>query len=305
MFEFKEVSKSFKGDILKGAKEFLALDKLSFEVQEGSLTGFLGANGAGKTTSLKCLFNFINIDSGEIKYSEQLGADWGQIKSHIGYVPERPYFYPHLSGREFVFLCGELNDVSHKHIVQKIEEWAERLGIAFALNRRLKDYSKGMLQRLGVLTALVHDPKLIVLDEPLSGLDPLGRLELKKAFVDLQKLGKTIFFSSHIVSDVEEVSDRVVVIDGGKLVYAGSTSDIVNRNEDNSYLLFCLSQENKVPDELEEFVSRKVNGGVYFEVPGESIEKIVSQVSQSHLSLQKLEKKKISLEEFVYHTGQN
>lgn len=304
MFEFKEVTKKFQGDLLKGSKEFLALDRLSFALTPGTLTGFLGANGAGKTTSLKCLFKFINLSSGEISFTGELGNSWGEIKSNIGYVPERPYFYPYLTGREFVYLCGELNDVKKEQIKQKIGQWAERLGIEFALDRKLNGYSKGMLQRLGVLTSLVHDPLLVILDEPLSGLDPLGRLELKKAFIDLQKMGKTIFFSSHIVSDVEEVCDHVTVIDAGKLVYAGSTKNILQAKENEIFEVFCLCEKKNFTEELLRNLERHVSGGCYFKVHENEINQFLTKAKSEGLNIQKIEREKVTLEEFVYHTSE-
>ncbi len=235
MIEFKEVEKKFKVDFW--AKPFIALDNVSFTVLPSKITGFLGANGAGKTTSIKSIFKFIPIDSGEINYSSELGQNFKEVLSNIGYVPERPYFYPHLTGEEFVTYMGKLQDMKVPDIRSQMMKWAERFKIDHALSRKIHGYSKGMLQRLGFVTALIHNPQMIILDEPLSGLDPVGRKEIKEAMLELNKIGKTIFFSSHIVSDVEEVCSEVVVLEKGKNLYSGPIDNLIEKNNKSEFKL--------------------------------------------------------------------
>lgn len=227
MLEFLSVTKVFKSEFLR--KPVVAVDDLSFKVDEGSIVGFLGANGAGKTTSLKIAMDFTRATKGEVKF-HGLGKNKSEIFSQIGFLPERPYFYPHLSGRAFCHYMGKLVGMDMKNINERVNFWAPKLRIDFALDREIKTYSKGMLQRVGLLTTLLHDPKLIVLDEPLSGVDPIGRKELKDIIVEVNKLGKTVFFSSHIVSDVEEICDKVIFLKNGKLVYQGRVDDIIQKN---------------------------------------------------------------------------
>lgn len=227
MLEFKEVTKIFKSELL--SRPVKAIEKLSFSVDPGSIVGFLGANGAGKTTSLKVAMDFIRPTEGEVVF-HGLGDSKSRIFSRIGFLPERPYFYPHLTGREFCHYMGRLTGMSKSLIEDQIGAWAPKFGIDFALNREINTYSKGMLQRVGFLTALLHDPKLVILDEPLSGVDPIGRKELKDVISEINKLGKTVFFSSHIVSDVEEICDKVIFLKSGKLVYQGKVDDIINQN---------------------------------------------------------------------------
>ena len=164
----------------------------------------------------------------------------------------------------------------------------ERLGIAHALDRQLKGYSKGMLQRVGVLSCLIHDPKVIILDEPLSGLDPLGRMELKRVFKSLQEEGKTVFFSSHIVADVEEVCDKVVVIDKGKLVYQGDVTEVLDEHSNDEYLVVYGERENY---NLKEKVVEAV--GLHSEL---------EELIKRNCRIEKVQKLRISLEEFVYST---
>ncbi len=228
MLEFNDVTKIFNSDLLK--KPFIALDKVSFEIKPGEVIGFLGANGAGKTTSIKMAMDFIRPSSGQISYHADLGRDKLDAFKRIGYLPERPFFYPHITGREFCHYMGSLSEVSRKSIIEQIQYWGPRLKIDFALDRVIKSYSKGMLQRIGFLATLLHRPKLIILDEPLSGLDPIGRKELKDIITQVNKKGVTVFFSSHIISDVEEVCSEVIFLEKGKLVFNGEVQKIINEH---------------------------------------------------------------------------
>ncbi len=201
MFIFEDVTKTFKTDFWK--KPEVVLDNLSFKVGEGMCTGFLGANGAGKTTSLKILFRFINADKGRIEFDKSLGNNWDQIKRNVGFLPERPYFYPELTGSEFIKYMLSLSGLKKENIEAQYKYYSEYLLIDHALSKKLSTYSKGMLQRIGLLSCLLHNPRLIILDEPLSGLDPNGRKDIKNLMNSLKREGKTIFFSSHIVQDLD------------------------------------------------------------------------------------------------------
>ena len=228
MFRFNNISKEYRGHFWE--KRFVALDNVSLSVGEGEVVGFLGANGAGKTTSIKIIMNFISPTSGEIEFDKKLGKNSVERFSNIGFFPERPYFYPHLTGREFIGYLGQLNKVEKSIIEKRLAFWAEKLRLTFALDRKIRSYSKGMLQRLGFISANIHDPKLIILDEPLSGLDPIGRKEFKDTLKYLSENGKTIFFSSHIVADIEEVCKKVIVLESGKLMYQGSISELIEKD---------------------------------------------------------------------------
>lgn len=228
MLEFIEISKVFKSDLLK--KPFQALNNVSFKIPEGKIIGFLGANGAGKTTSIKIAMDFIRPTSGEVRFGPELGGSRKEAFKMIGYLPERPFFYPHLTGREFCFYMGALVEMSNNQIKEQISKWAPRFKIDFALDREIRTYSKGMLQRVGFLATLLHNPKLIVLDEPIAGVDPIGRKELKDIMVEVNKEGTTVFFSSHIISDVEEICDSVIFLKDGELVFNGSVDQIIKDN---------------------------------------------------------------------------
>ncbi len=232
MIECKNISKKFRKDFW--AKEFVALENISFKLSPGKVVGFLGANGAGKTTLIKILLGFIKPNSGSVNL---LDVDWSHesVKRKIGYMPERPFYYQNLTGYDFLVFCADLQDMPRKEMDTAIQKWATKLNISFALDRTIKSYSKGMLQRLGFVSALLHSPQLIILDEPLSGLDPIGRREFKEVIKEVNNEGVGIFFSSHIVSDVEEVSDDVVVLEGGRIIYNGSINELISQHTQDEY----------------------------------------------------------------------
>jgi ABC-2 type transport system ATP-binding protein len=239
MIEFNNITKKFRKNFWD--KEFVAVDDVSFKIQTGDLVGFLGANGAGKTTLIKILMDFSRQTSGHLNFDKVMGKSLNEIKSSIGYLPERPYLYPHLTGREFLEYVGKLNSISSEKLEPLIIQWAEKMQIAHALHKTTKEYSKGMLQRLGFVSCLIHGPKLLVLDEPLSGLDPIGRRDFKKILVELNKSGVTIFFSSHIVSDVEEICNKVIFIEKGKLVYEGNLDTLLMKHANDLYTVKTLN----------------------------------------------------------------
>jgi ABC-2 type transport system ATP-binding protein len=283
MLKLSNITKSFNSDLFR--KEFIAVDNLSFSINSGKVIGFLGANGAGKTTTMKMLMDFIRPTTGEIIYSKELGKNKNEILSNIGFLPERPYFYPHLTGRDFCFYMGQLSGLKKTKIIEQINIWAPIFKIDFALDRAIRNYSKGMLQRIGFLVTLLHNPKLIILDEPLSGLDPVGRKELKEVITTVNKAGKTVFFSSHIISDVEEVCEEVVFIKKGKLFYEGSVANIIKEHsKDESVIVY--EKDNEI-------VSLKTSND-------EKNQKLLDLIS-ANARIIKVENDKPSLEEIVYN----
>ena len=204
-----------------------ALTDLSIEVKRGEVFGFLGPNGAGKTTTFKLFLGLLHPTRGEIFL-------WGEdhfkieLKSKIGFLPESPCFYNYLKAKEYLHLCGQLCGINYKERQNKIDTLLERLGLITHKNSLIKTFSKGMLQRLGLAQALIHDPELLILDEPMSGLDPLGRKEVRDIMLELKSQGKTIIFSTHILSDVETVCDQVGIIIKGRLKDCGPIQNLLN-----------------------------------------------------------------------------
>jgi ABC-2 type transport system ATP-binding protein len=210
-----------------------AVRAVSFEVHRGEIFGFLGPNGAGKTTTIKMLMGLIAPTAGTM---EILGAPApsAATMARVGFLPENPYVYPYLSPREFVTLCGRLSGLSGKALRERVVRAIERVGMSAAIDRAVRTASKGMLQRVALAAALVHDPELLVLDEPMSGLDPVGRKEVRDLILEEKRAGRTVFFSSHILSDVELLCDRVCILRKGEVVVAGALRDLVSAGQRHS-----------------------------------------------------------------------
>jgi ABC-2 type transport system ATP-binding protein len=300
MINFNEVSKIFKSDLI--TKPFTALDNVSFTVPEGSMVGFLGANGAGKTTSLKIIMDFIRPSNGSVQFSETLGKNKLEVFRNIGFLPERPYFYPNLTGEDFLIFMGQLSDMKVTDIKEQITLWSPRFKIDHALKRELKTYSKGMLQRIGFLSTIIHHPKIIILDEPLSGLDPIGRKELKDVIVEVHKQGKTVFFSTHIVPDIEEICDRVIFLKEGKLTYDGSVSALMKQAKNQDYEI-SYSSNLEIDSALIKDKIKLPDNILKITVPSEHKDKLVQSIVQSQGIIHNLELIRPSLEDIFYHTG--
>ncbi len=205
-----------------------ALRGVSFEVQRGHIFGFVGPNGAGKTTTIRTLMGLIRPTGGSASIlGEKIPSRAARYK--VGFLPESPYFYDYLTVAELLDLAGRLFGVPSALRKQRADELIARVGLDRARNQSLKKYSKGMLQRAGLAQALMNDPELVVLDEPMSGLDPIGRKEVRELILSLRDQGKTVFFSTHILSDVEAITDRVAIIARGKLQAHGTPSELVKQ----------------------------------------------------------------------------
>lgn len=220
--EIKGLSKIYKGK--RGAK-VVALEGLNLEIGKGEIFGFLGPNGAGKSTTIKALMGLIRPTAGS---AQILGVDISSAdaRNNVGYLPENPALYDYLSAEEYLQFVGRMFAMQPPALKHKIEEVLQRLGLWDARKRTMRSYSKGMVQRVGLAQVLVHDPEVYILDEPMSGLDPLGRVLVKEIILELKERGKSVFFSTHITSDVESVCDRVGVIVKGGLKCVKQVEDI-------------------------------------------------------------------------------
>lgn len=199
---------------------------LNLTVNREEVFGFLGPNGSGKTTTMKMLLGLTQPTKGKV---ELLGrpASEVNIRQQIGFLPEAPYFYTYLTAEEVLLFYGRLAGLSGHGLDHRVEELLEMVGLMEARHRQLGKFSKGMLQRVGLAQALIHDPTLVILDEPMSGLDPIGRKEVRDLIMHLRKQGKTVFFSTHIIPDVEMLCDRVGIIAGGRLLASGRVDELV------------------------------------------------------------------------------
>jgi ABC-2 type transport system ATP-binding protein len=214
--EVKNLNKSFRTDFYK--KPVQVLKNVNFSILKGRSVGFIGPNGAGKTTTIKCLLEFIFPDTGVIEFlNEKKIID---AKRKIGFVPERPYFQEFLSGVEFLKLHWSLCQLPSNQFKQRSEAVLEQVKLSHAKDKKLREYSKGMLQRIGIAQALIGEPEFLILDEPMSGLDPDGRILIKDILKSLKKKNLTLLMSSHLLEDVEELCDDLIIIHKGEILYS-------------------------------------------------------------------------------------
>ena len=214
------------------------LHGISFSVGRGEIFGFVGPNGAGKTTMLKILMGLIHAQAGT---ATVLGHDIreNEYRKHVGFLPENPYFYDFLTGIEFLNFYARVSGVPARERPDRISSLLEQVGLAHAADARLRTYSKGMLQRVGIAQAIVHDPDIVFLDEPMSGLDPIGRKEIRDLILRLNGQGKTIFMCTHILSDVEMLCHRVAIIVKGEIRYVGSSEEFLASEERSADLVLA------------------------------------------------------------------
>ena len=227
VIEIENLSKKFVLGL--GFKKVTALEKVNLSIEKGEIFGYIGPNGAGKTTTLKILMGLIFPTSGKATI---FGTDiWDiKVKKKIGFLPEEPYFYHYLTAGEFLLFYGKLFDYGGLYLSKKIDELLTLLELQHKKNTQLRHFSKGMLQRIGIAQALINDPELVVLDEPMSGLDPAGRAKVRDIILYLHEQGKTILFSSHILSDVEMICNRIGIISKGTLQETGTVSSLLQEN---------------------------------------------------------------------------
>jgi len=222
--KIENINRSFRKHFWTKKKE--VLKNISLEVYQGEVFGFLGPNGAGKTTTIKIITGLIRPDSGcAYVFGELVGSL--EVKRKIGFLPESPNFYEHLTGFEFLKVHALLGNC--KDYKNKVLELLNKVGLSDAIGLPLSQYSRGMLQRIGIAQALISDPDLLILDEPLTGLDPIGRKEIKELIIAEKQRGKTIFFSSHILPDAEAICDRIGIIIDGKIMTVGELDKLLKR----------------------------------------------------------------------------
>lgn len=224
VIEVTDLQKTYRTPFARRKVE--ALRGVSFTVEEGQIFGFVGPNGAGKTTTIRVLMGLIRATGGSAKLMGH-PIPSRAARSQVGFLPEAPYFYDYLTVSELLDLAGRLFGVPAPLRKKRADELIERVGLGRARAQNLKKFSKGMLQRAGLAQALMNDPALVVLDEPMSGLDPIGRKEVRDLIVSLREAGKTVFFSTHILSDVEAITDRVAIIARGGLSTTGTPAELI------------------------------------------------------------------------------
>lgn len=214
--EFRGVEKSFRLKDIGGPKQKV-LKGLSFVVKEGEILGLVGLNGQGKSTTIRIMLGLLFPDKGSVRVFDFLPGDL-RVKNRVSYLPENPVFFDNLNGVELLSFVGRLRGIEKKRIKEEVYEFIDRVGLSGNEKKLIKKYSKGMVQRLGLAGAFMGRPELVILDEPLSGLDPLGRKMAKELILEHKRAGKTVFFTSHILEDIENMCDRILILNKGEII---------------------------------------------------------------------------------------
>lgn len=226
--EISGLTKDFRIGI-RGIK-LRAVDDVSFRVNAGEIFGLLGPNGSGKSTTLKIILGLFRPTSGSCRIFGRESTETA-ARREVGFLPEAPYFYGYLSGRELVRFYARIAGVPAKQLDAAVEKALATTGMTDAADRRVKTYSKGMLQRIGVAQAIVHDPQLVILDEPTAGIDPVGSAEIGECILEMKKRGKTVVLCSHLLGQVENICDRIAIMNRGKLVVTGTLDNVLTRKD--------------------------------------------------------------------------
>ena len=264
------------------------LKNVNFEIPFQSITGFLGANGSGKTTTIKCLLGLLKYQSGKLEIFGKPHLH-NEVKKNLGYLPERPFFYNYLTTLEFLKFYGQLSGMSSKEISVRTDELLELVGLAHAKKLYLKQFSKGMLQRVGMAQALIHKPKLLILDEPLSGLDPDGRRQLIQIIQNAFDNEKTsIFFSSHLLDDIDRLCQSLVLIKDGQIHFNGSKSDFTDQGVQSYLIRYC--PEEGFGKESESSVGVKKIQDI------KSLQKEIDRLRAEDCQILSIEKERMSLD---------
>jgi len=308
IIEIENLSKDYEVGFWK-KKRVRALDDLNLQVKGGQIFGFLGGNGAGKTTTIKVLMSLIFPTTGKARI---LGHDISDVKMHsrIGYCPENPYFYDYLKARELMNYFGELFGLNQAQRNRKTEELLTKVGLDEKdWNKQLRKFSKGMLQRVGLAQALINEPEIVFLDEPMSGLDPMGRREIRELIAGLREKGTTVFMSTHILSDIEALCDRVAILRNGKLAATGNLDELLSQSGERQIYEINVKgvTAEALKDSLSEIagatISAKPNGATIQITDEKDVDKILPLVRNAGGSLVSVQPVKQSLEElFVKET---
>ena len=299
IIEIKNVTKLYSARSKYPVK---ALSDFSLSVEEGTVFGLLGPNGAGKTTLVKALLGMISIDSGELNILGEKVSDVS-IHTEIGYLPENHRFPPFMKGIDVLMLLGSLSGLATVELKEKIEFYLKKFQLESAASRKVKTYSKGMMQRLGLIQAVIHNPKVIFLDEPTDGVDPIGRKAIRDFIAELKNEGKTIFINSHLLSEVEMICDRVAIMNKGELVKTGTIDELLH--EENSFYINIEDRDNLVYSipELNDYEIKigqnkiTLNNGNY-----ETLNKLIDILRKNGIMVKGSGESKVSLEEFFIET---
>ena len=290
-----DLSKDFRSGLLR--RRLRGIEGVSFTVGKGEIFALLGHNGAGKTTTINCLLNLCRPDAGRVHLLGRDNAD-ASARTGVGYLPERPYFFEHLTPRELLHFYGDLLDLPRGDLPAAVARVLEQVGMTAASGRRMRNLSKGMLQRVGLAQALLGDPELLILDEPMSGLDPVGRREVRELLRDLRAAGRTILLSSHIVPDIEMLADNVAILKDGRVVRTCSREEIA---AGASYLVHTTAP-GAVPDRwpgwLQEAAPERAGHALRIPAPDTvTLRRVLDQCHGDDMPVRSVETRRTGLED--------
>jgi ABC-2 type transport system ATP-binding protein len=282
LVEIKGVQQKFRTGFWMTHVEIL--HDVNISVPEKSIFGFLGANGAGKTTLINLIVGLRKPTAGEILIRGD-NAMTSKARARMGYLPERPYFYEHLTGEQFLNYFGALSGMTRSSIKSRIPIALSRVGMSAARKVELRKYSKGMLQRIGIAQAILHEPEFLVLDEPMSGLDPIGRKEMRELIIGLAQEGKTIFFSTHVIPDVEAICDQVALIQKGRIKGCGPIKGFLSQGEDETEIVFSGRSKEEISKLGMFTLIREIPEGLKVQLPTRDVNQAVSKLMELKTSL--------------------
>jgi ABC-2 type transport system ATP-binding protein len=282
LVEIKGIQQKFRTGFWMTHVEIL--HDVNLSVPEKSIFGFLGANGAGKTTLINLIVGLRKPTAGEILIRGD-NAMSSKARARMGYLPERPYFYEHLTGEQFLTYFGALSGMTRNSIKSRIPIALSRVGMSAARKVELRKYSKGMLQRIGIAQAILHEPEFLVLDEPMSGLDPIGRKEMRELIIGLAQEGKTIFFSTHVIPDVEAICDQVALIQKGRIKGCGPIKGFLSQGEDETEIVFSGKSKEEISKLGIFTLVREIPDGLKVQLPTRDVNQAVSKLMEMKASL--------------------
>lgn len=267
--EVRGLTKIFRGGMKK--QPLVAVRDLSFDVQAGEVYGLIGPNGCGKSTTMKVMLGLLNPTEGEARIFGKSSNDVSS-RQYVGFLPENPYFYKHLTGRETLHFYGKLSSLKGAYLKDRCEAMLKLTGLEHAAERRVGGYSKGMLQRIGLAQALIHEPKLLILDEPTAGVDPVGSRRLRDLILELKEKGITIVVTSHLLEQMQEVCDRVGIMSNGKMVREGKLEDLISVENQTEIILENASPE--LAEQIRQLVEKSGSKVVTLGKPRTTLERL-------------------------------
>jgi len=296
IIEIENLSKTFTTTF--GKRTVKALTDVNLSVEQGSIFGLLGQNGAGKTTLIKILLGIVYPSAGACK---MFGEEFSHLhlKKRIGFLPENHKFPNYMTGREVLTFFGKLSGLENLHLAKRIDEMLELVEMTKWSKSKIKTYSKGMMQRLGLAQAMLNNPDLLFLDEPTDGVDPIGRKEIRNVLLALKEGGKTIFLNSHLLSEVELITDRVAILHKGKIIREGNVHDLTNRKEEYRIVVDALLESTLDVSLKEKYELRKVSDSTYLIRVDEQrpVNDFVDHLRGKGISIKEMAQEKNSLED--------